>query len=273
MKVALDRFTAHGVERMVEGAAANNAHIIVALRIGMIRYPCCDTRIETRARGSRRIFCQRFEGLCLGENNSDLGLRFIKLFGLQDAQAVKPCSRCKALRLADSFQRTFNIFLKVGQERRLRRVKPLTKDPSRGFEGGGLRAFEMPRDLVEGLLNTLIFGCRRHHARGCKAGGGIQDLFKIILSGVIVAVRTVAVTRFGLHEIPVDLGFGAPDMRSEIDKRGKSSELGDSAAKLGLRSHLNERQQPRHDRADTHRNRIDGEDRKVGRRFFQLSPL
>jgi hypothetical protein len=75
---------------MVETAAADEAYIVVALRIGMIRDPGSDTRIETGPCGRRRVLRQGIERVGFGENVVDLNIGGVELFRRELAQRAKP---------------------------------------------------------------------------------------------------------------------------------------------------------------------------------------
>ena len=255
-----DKLTGYRIECMFKIAAANDARIVFALWVGMVRDPRRDAGIEASTRSRRRILRQSIEGFRFRKNILNLGFCGIELLRPELAQSVKSGGRGKVLRLAYAFKRPADVLLKIGQKRGIGGVEALAQDIARGFKRGGFRAFEKFGELVERLFDPLVIGRLGHGLRRFQARMRKQNCFKVIFRGAVVAVRPVAVVCLGLYELFIDLGLRAPHMLGQIDESGKARELQNGAAQFGFRSDFDQRKKPRHDGANAHRNRIDAED-------------
>ena len=117
VQMFFDKLTGYGIDRVFEIATANDAHVVFAVWIGMVRDPGRYASIEARTGSGRRILCQRIESFRLRENALNLGFCGIKFLHFKAAQGAKPSRRGQVFRLAHTFQRSVDVLLKIGEKR------------------------------------------------------------------------------------------------------------------------------------------------------------
>ena len=215
---------------------------------------------------SKGLRAKSIECSCFRENSPESWRRPHRV--AQDLSWRSAPSRAAEVRLCGWLTRSSArpmFFSRSDKQRRIVGIEALAKDIARGFKRSSFRDFEMVCDLRRESVRSLVIGWLGYGLRRLSSSDARAKFFKVILCGTVVAVRPVLVRLFWPLRTPCRSWLFARRTCSARSTRAESPVSCETARPNSeLRSDFDQRKKPRHDGADSQRDRIDAEDQKIG---------